>query len=521
MESVFLRALFFSMKKHWFFLLGFLSVLSSYGQKVHAKREFRGVWVATVVNIDWPSRNTLSVEQQKKEFLALLDTYRALNFNALIVQVRAAGDAFYASSFEPWSKYLTGQEGKAPDPYYDPLKWMIDQAHQTGFEFHAWFNPYRATFDLDTVALAENHAFNTHREWMLKYGKRFYFNPGLPEVVDYTTNVIMEVVNNYDIDAVHFDDYFYPYKIEGEVFQDSAAFVQYVGNIETIEDWRRANVDSLVKTISDSIRLVKPWVQFGISPFGVWRNRSDDPNGSDTQAGQTTYDDLYANPLKWAHEKWIDYLVPQLYWSMNHPLASHSKLVKWWSDQKISSNLYIGHGTYKVKNNSDKAWNRYKEIPKQIDLTREMSGVGGSVFFSAKSLMHRHKRLSKLIAKRKYKYPSLPPASPFEVSENHKVPAVTIASGNDESRIVAFKNIDPDARGVVVYGAKNQIEVDNPKYILGIHYVNGVEFHLDFKKQDIRQLNQLGFTYINKYGREGEMSFVKLKKGKLLSTNSK
>lgn len=490
-----------------------------YAQKTYPKREFRGVWIATVVNIDWPSQNTLSTSQQKQEFIQILEKYESLNFNAVVVQVRAAGDAFYKSSTEPWSKYLTGREGKSPEPFYDPLKWMINESHKRGFEFHAWFNPYRATFDLDTLALADNHAFNIHRDWMLKYGKRFYFNPGLPEVIDYTTDVIMEVVNSYDIDAVHFDDYFYPYKIEGEVFQDSAAFEQYGGSIRDIEDWRRANVDSLVKAISDSIQSVKPWVQFGISPFGVWRNSSMDPMGSDTQAGQTTYDDLYADPLKWADQQWVDYLVPQLYWSMNHPLASHSKLVGWWANQELSPHLYIGHGTYKVKNNSDKAWNRYKEIPKQIDLTRETPEAGGGVFFSAKSLLGKHKRLNKLIGK-KYKYVALPPSAPFNAIEPTRMPEVVVTENSDRTILAEFKNIDADSRYLMFYGAMRELDVNASKHIVDKYEIDRIPFKLDLNRAQVKRMNQIGFSYINKYGQESPAKIIDLKRGKLIQTNS-
>ena len=251
-------------------LLVFLSCGSVPKTKVQfAEREFRGVWVATVVNIDWPKSGNDPVKKQQEDFIALLDFYRNLNFNAVIVQVRTAGDALYPSQYAPWSRFLTGEEGQKPEPYYDPLEWMIKETHKRGLEFHAWLNPYRATFDLNTDILSKTHDYVVHPEWMVNYGKKYYYNPGLPEVQEHLLAVIAEVIQNYDIDAIHFDDYFYPYKIKGETFDDVAAFERYGKAGETLEDWRRANVNTLIKGIHDYIARQKPWIQFGGESF--WR----------------------------------------------------------------------------------------------------------------------------------------------------------------------------------------------------------------------------------------------------------
>ncbi|KAI9549746.1 hypothetical protein GHT06_004004 [Daphnia sinensis] len=286
-------------------------------------REFRGVWIATVANIDWPASGLDSYEKQKKDFIAILDYYKKLNFNAVIVQIRTAGDAFYPSKYAPWSKYLTGKEGQAPQTQENPLTWMIQEAHSRGLEFHAWLNPYRATFDLKTDLLSPNHDFHKHRDWMVKYGPKYYYNPGLPEVKNHLTAVIKEIVDNYDIDAIHFDDYFYPYKIAKETFPDQTTYNKFKNQGQTQDDWRRQNVNDLIQAVHTTIKTSKPWVQFGISPFGVWRNQAMDPKGSPTRAGQTNYDDLYADPMTWMKNGWIDYLIPQVYWSMEHPLASY------------------------------------------------------------------------------------------------------------------------------------------------------------------------------------------------------
>ncbi len=341
----------FSMSKYLYPIL-MLLLLNSCGIFTSGipqpRREFRGVWIATVVNIDWPKNGNDAPEKQKADYLQILDFYQNLNFNAVIVQVRAAGDAFYRSDFAPWSRFLTGEEGKAALWEEDTLDWMIAEAHQRGMEFHAWFNPYRASFDLNIQVLSPTHDYYMHPEWMLKYGKKYYYNPGIPEVRSRFSEVIQEVVARYKLDAIHFDDYFYPYKIKDEVFNDSIAFERYALKNQSLGDWRRSNVDSLVKNVHRTIKSEKPWVQFGISPFGVWKNNSTDPKGSDTRAGQTTYEDLYADPLLWMQKGWIDYIAPQVYWSMDLPVASHRKIVDWWAQNTIGSNLYIGNGAYKV-----------------------------------------------------------------------------------------------------------------------------------------------------------------------------
>ncbi|MBK7871875.1 MAG: family 10 glycosylhydrolase [Saprospiraceae bacterium] len=344
------------------------------------KREFRAVWVASVANIDYPrqpSPNSIALQEQ---FKTLLEQYKQVGLNAIIVQIRPTGDALYPTELAPWSKYLAGRQGLAPAPDYDPLKFMIDEAHKMGFEFHAWMNPYRATMDLDTLSLAPNHAFHAHRDWMVRYGGRFYFNPALPQVRQHINDIVKEVVTKYDVDAIHFDDYFYPYKIKDEVFPDSIDFWRYGARFSNIEDWRRSNVDSLIENISTTINEIKPYVKFGISPFGVWRNKDKDPSGSDTRAGATTYDDLYADVVKWMRLGWIDYLIPQLYWNIGFPPADHATLVGWWGSRSYERDLYIGHAAYKVQNDPQPAWNVPDEIPKQIQLNRRNALTKAALF---------------------------------------------------------------------------------------------------------------------------------------------
>ncbi len=419
------------------------------------KTEFRGVWVATVVNIDWPKNGNESVEKQKADFLELLNFYDELNFNALIVQIRTAGDAFYPSQMAPWSRFITGKEGEPKEGFEDPLKWMLDETHKKGLQFHAWFNPYRATFDLDTTILAQTHDFYHHRDWMVKYGKKYYYNPGIPEVWKHLSKVVEEVVLNYEIDGVHFDDYFYPYKVEGETFKDSIAFLKNGQTNQELEDWRRSNVDSLVKNVHQTIKSHKPWVQFGISPFGVWKNKATDPNGSDTQAGQTTYEDLYADPLLWMKKGWLDYLVPQAYWSMDYPAASHKKITEWWATNSANTNLFMGNGAYKVRNNADKAWKKRKELPKQLAHARSLPGVQGNVFFSAKSLF-QHPDVVKKIKKGFYKHPIPVPTLPKLT--NRTVPQAALISKmkDREEMEICLSHYDSIPRYLSIHSIKGQ-----------------------------------------------------------------
>ncbi|HMC98972.1 MAG TPA: family 10 glycosylhydrolase [Ferruginibacter sp.] len=347
------------------------------------KAEFRGVWIATVDNIDWPSRGNYNSESQKAEFIRILDMHKSLGMNAVIVQVRPAADAFYPSQYEPWSEWLTGKQGAAPVPYYDPLEFMISEAHKRGMEFHAWMNPYRAEFSIGKSSIAPTHITRVHPEWFLTYGEKRYFDPGNKEVQQYVTGIVRDVVSRYAVDAIHFDDYFYPYRIAGKEFPDNDKYLQY-GNGMSKDDWRRSNTDSIILMISKAIREENNKCRFGISPFGVWRNiDKDSVNGSNTRAGQTNYDDLYADILLWMKNGWIDYVTPQLYWEIGHKAADYATLVDWWSKHSYGKDCYIGLGMYKA--NSNAAWKDKTQLPRQIELLRATPNIQGMVFFSSKS----------------------------------------------------------------------------------------------------------------------------------------
>lgn len=345
------------------------------------KRELRAAWIATVSNIDWPSKPGLTSDQQKKEFINRLDQLQALGCNAVIVQIRPACDAFYNSVQEPWSRYLTGTQGKPPFPYYDPLTFMIEEAHKRNMEFHAWFNPYRALVIKTKNPNPPEHVTKKHPEWLVNYGTKTYLNPGLPQVREYVIGIITDVVKRYDIDAVHLDDYFYPYRIAKVEFPDQSTYNKYRRGYNNKDDWRRNNVDLFVSELNLQIKQIKPYVKLGISPFGVWRNASKDPKGSNTRGGQTCYDDLYSDVLLWMEKGWVDYLMPQLYWEHKHRAAAFDVLLPWWEQFATNRHIYYGLGVYRMLNATRAPWNSPKELMWQLrDIRYTTHNAGFSLY---------------------------------------------------------------------------------------------------------------------------------------------
>jgi uncharacterized lipoprotein YddW (UPF0748 family) len=344
-------------------------------------REFRGAWIATVANKDWPSAPGLSVAQQKAELISLLDTAVRLKLNAVIFQVRPSCDAVYASAMEPWSYYLTGEPGAAPQPYYDPLAFAIQEAHRRGLELHAWFNPFRARLT-PSEPLAMNHISRTHPEWVHNYGDQLWLDPGEPAVREYVLRVIMDVVRRYDIDGVQFDDYFYPYPVKNSsgvniVFPDGASWRMY-GERTGLgrDDWRRQNINEFIQSVYQSIKAQKPWVKFGVSPFGIWR-----PGYPPSVRGTDAYAELYADSRLWLANGWVDYLAPQLYWPIESPEHGYTVLLNWWAQQNVRQrNLWPGLAAYEAGIEFPPA-----EIARQIQVTRAQPGASGVIFFHLKS----------------------------------------------------------------------------------------------------------------------------------------
>jgi uncharacterized lipoprotein YddW (UPF0748 family) len=386
-----------------FFFLFFY--FSSFSQS-NPPSEFRGVWIATVDNIDWPLKGMANADSQKVEYIRQLDLHKQNGMNAVIVQVRPAADAFYPSQYEPWSQWLTGTQGNPPQPYYDPLQFMIEEAHKRGFEFHAWCNPYRADFKIGGSSISPTHITRLHPEWFLEYGDKKYFDPGNKQVQEYVTKVIMDIVDRYDVDAIHMDDYFYPYRIAGKEFPDSAGYQQY-GNGMNKDDWRRSNVDSVIAMLNREIKKIKPYCKFGVSPFGVWRNIDKDPEGSATHAGQTNYDDLYADILLWLKKGWIDYVAPQLYWEFGHKAAPFEILIDWWSKHVYGRQCYIGIGYYRA--GSNEAWKDSTQLPRQLQLIRNTPNINGAIYFSSKSFNNNPNGWNDSLKNNYYNEPALIP----------------------------------------------------------------------------------------------------------------
>ena len=385
-----------------------ISFIFSLSAQKPPQYEFRAVWIATVENIDWPSKKALPVEKQKEEFVRMLDLHQRNGMNAVIVQIRPVADAFYPSRFEPWSEYLTGKQGQAPNPYYDPLQFMIEETHKRGMEFHAWMNPYRAVFNINRSTVSPTHVTKLFPQWFLTYGSTRYFDPGLPEVREHVNKVVKDLVERYDVDAIHFDDYFYPYRIPGKEFPDAATFAKY-GNGMSREDWRRSNVDSIIVMLAQTIKSVNPRVKFGISPFGVWRNKKDDLRGSDSKAGVTNYDDLYADILLWLQNGWIDYVAPQLYWETTHSYVGFYMLLNWWANNTFGRQLFLGQGIYRALERKSLAWHRKDELPNQIKAIRANPNVKGSIYFSSATFYSNPNGWNDSLRSNYYRYPAIIP----------------------------------------------------------------------------------------------------------------
>lgn len=394
-------------------------------------REFRGVWVATVDNIDWPSEPGLSADEQRTELLRILDTAKQAGLNAVIFQVRTAADAFYESDLEPWSEYLTGEQGRAPG--YDPLAFVVDEAHRRALELHAWFNPYRARHTSARSPAHESHISRRRPDLVRRYGRQLWMDPGEPEVVEHTTRVIKDVVRRYDIDGVHIDDYFYPYQAHdarGRVidFPDTPSWERYVarGGTRSRGDWRRANVDRLVARLYSEVKSERSWVKFGISPFGIWR-----PGHPPSVRGLDAYHELYADARKWLNNGWLDYVAPQLYWHADARRQPYRELLQWWVEQNAADrHVWPGNIPNRIGTGANGFANR--EIPNQIRLTRAQPGASGNVLFSMRSLLANRGGMVDSLRATIFESPALVPASPWLEAPAPAEPRVVVEHDGTE-----------------------------------------------------------------------------------------
>ena len=441
----------------------------NFWQQRYPKREFRAAWIQTVNG----QFKGMSPEQMKNVLVGQLDTLRDAGINAIIFQVRPEADAFYPSELEPWSRYLTGEQGKAPSPAWDPLKFMIEECHKRCMELHAWINPYRAKTSL-AHKLAPTHIYNVHPEWFVTYGNQLFFDPAIPQNREFICKVVADIVNRYDVDAIHMDDYFYPYPKPGVAFNDSASYARLGSEYANVGDFRRANVNLLIRKIHETVRSIKPWVKFGVSPFGIYRNQSSDPLGSRTK-GLQNYDDLYADVLLWAREGWIDYNIPQIYWQIGHPAADYGELVDWWAKHNENRPLFIGQSVMNTVQNADPTNPNINQLYRKMALQRAYQSIGGSCQWYADAVVKNVGRYCDALKAEYHKYPALPPVFDFMDDDAPEKVRKLKPLWTEDGYILfwtAPKYKDEMNRAVnyVVYrfADKEKVDINDPSHIVAI-----------------------------------------------------
>ena len=443
--------------------------LAMSAQTMAPKREFRGAWIQCVNG----QFQGMTPEKMQSVLTAQLDALQKAGINAIIFQVRAEADALYKSTYEPWSRFLTGVQGKAPSPMWDPLQWMVDECHKRNMELHAWINPYRAKTK-GTAALSPIHPYNKNPELFVKYAGQLYFDPALPENRKYICKIVRDIVSRYDIDAIHMDDYFYPYPNPGEDFPDYASFAQYGRGYSNKADWRRDNVNVLIKEIHETVRDCKPWVKFGVSPFGIYRNKKNDPNGSATN-GLQNYDDLYADVLMWVNNGWVDYNIPQIYWEIGHKAADYETLIHWWAKHASARPLFIGQDVLRTVKNVDLNNPSQHQMPAKMKLQRSLPTVSGSCQWYAAAVVDNPGNYCTLLEKNYHRYPALIPTSPFmddkAPGKVKKLKMVWTFQGPVLFWTAPKAKTEMDkAVQYVVYrfAAKEKIDLNDPSHIVGI-----------------------------------------------------
>lgn len=377
------------------------------------KRQLRGVWIATVSNIDWPSQPGLSIADQQAQLRSLLDACVNARLNSVYFQVRSVADAMYPTSYAPWSQALTGTQGQ--DPGYDPLAFAVAEAHRRNLELHAWMNPYRVSLQPDASKLAPDNPARLHPDWVVTYGQQIWFDPGIPDARRFLEDSILDPLSRYDVDGLHFDDYYYPYPVAGITFPDDASFALYGSGFSDRGDWRRHNVNLLISELSQRVHALKPWLKFGAAPFGVWRNQSTDPTGSATQAGAQDYDDLYADTRTWIRQEWLDYIAPEIYWAIGFAPAAYDVLVPWWSGEVAGTDvsLLIGEAAYKVGTSTQSpGWSTTGELADHLALDIGYPAVSGNILYNMSAVVANRLGFLTQLEAGAYRYPALVPVMP-------------------------------------------------------------------------------------------------------------
>ena len=454
------------MKRLFFTLSLFLLAYSSMAQH---KREFRGAWIQCV-NGQFQGLSTETIQQTLSR---QLDELQLDGVNAIIFQVRPECDALYASNIEPWSRFLTGQQGRAPQPYWDPLQWMIDQCHRRGMELHAWINPYRAKTK-GTTSLSVNHIVVQHPERCFDYDGLTLLNPAFAENRDYICQVAADIVGRYDVDGIHMDDYFYPYPVAGIPIPDDQQYSQGGGGFQNRADWRRQNVNLFIRQFYETVHQVKPWVKVGISPFGIYRNQNSDPNGSQTN-GLQNYDDLYADVLLWVRNGWLDYCVPQVYWEIGNRAADYATLVRWWAQYASGRPLYIGEDIERTVKASDPARpSQHQQQAKEL-LKEQQPAIQGSVLWYAKAAVDNPGNYAAMLRQHYWRYPALQPLMPFLDKSAPGKPRSLKPVRIDGDNVLFWKapkskDMSDAATQYVVYrfAPHEKVNTEDPSHILAI-----------------------------------------------------
>ena len=490
-----------------------LGVAADSYQGNNPKREFRGAWLHVIGQSQWQRKST---SEAKKYIVDQLDKLQKAGCNAVIFQVRPTADAVYKSKYEPWSAWLTGKRGKAPSPEWDPMEFCIAEAHKRGMEFHAWLNPYRVTSTAKEV-LPADHDANKEPHRFMRYNGQVLFDPAYQENRDFICLVVEDILKRYDVDAIHMDDYFYPYPAAGSKFNaDSKSYAKF-GNGQNIGDWRRHNVDLLIEQLHKTIKTTKPWVRFGISPFGIWRNKKNDPRGSNS-SGLQNYDDLYADILLWDKNGWVDYVVPQLYWNLDTKAAPSRSLVKWWSDNIKNSDLYIGQDTKRTMDVADPGNRDRNELDTKVKLTRMLPNVGGNVWWHGYWVTDNYKGVADSLALKYQSTIALPPAYGDKTKRPQPVSNIQIVREGGKTFLTwtppanSHKEKETDAVKYVVYeffpGEDSSSLVDSPTIIAMTPY-SRVLVADDTKPESVKGLTFI-VTSLDRMNRESEPRKLKL-----------
>ena len=450
----------------------FVGSVATMSAQKSAKREFRGAWIQCV-NGQFLGMGT---RQMQQTLSYQLDELQKDGVNAIIFQVRPECDALYKSDLEPWSRFLTGQQGKAPSPYWDPLEWMVNECHKRGMELHAWINPYRAKTKT-TMALAQNHIAVQHPERAFNYDGQLILNPGQPENRKYICKVVQDIVRRYDIDGLHIDDYFYPYPVAGLPIPDDAEYAKYKNSINNRGDWRRYNVNLFIEQLYTAIKEVKPWVKFGVSPFGIYRNQRSDPKNGSATNGLQNYDDLYADVLLWVNKGWIDYCVPQIYWEIGNKAADYKTLITWWNRYAKNRPLFIGEDVERTVKYPDPQNPNSHQLPAKHRLHQQMNHVNGTVLWYAKAVVDNVGNYGSVLRTSYWKTPALPPLMPFLDDKSPKAAKKVKARWSAEGYHLTWKKPsgrkwgDQVNRYVVYRFEKGErIDLNNAEKIVAVTY---------------------------------------------------